>query len=144
MSETVNEAPPKLVVAGIADGMSGPVTNRADEHLRIFGDSGAIYDLDQTPTGRPRLARSGSALFTLTAHTRLAWCPEEGRALRRSELAAAQGLPSHPALACAPGIGTVDFDRYSRSCAARLIGNGMSLPCIGSILVLQVDFTIRV
>ena len=119
---------------GFDDGMSVPVTNRADEYLRIFGDSGAIYDLDQTPTGRPRLARSGLALFTLTAHTRLAWCPEEGRALRRNELAAAQGLPSNPALACALGIGTIDFDRYSRSCAARLIGNGMSLPCIGSIL----------
>ena len=62
---------------GVDDGMSVPVTNRANEYLRIFGDSGAIYDLDQTPTGRPRLARSGSALFTLTAHTRLAWCPEE-------------------------------------------------------------------
>ena len=54
--------------------------------------------------------------------------------MRRSELAAAQGRPLHPSLACALGTGTIDFDCHSRSCAAQLIGNDMSLPCIVSIL----------
>ena len=87
----------------------------------VFGDRGSIYDLDRLPRGRPRKAARDNALFTLTAHTRLTWCSEEGRALRRNELAAGQGLPSHPALACALGTQTLDFESYRRSRAAKMV-----------------------
>ena len=45
--------------------------------------------------------------------------------MRRSELAAAMGLPAHPALGCTYGMHPLFFDHLSRSAAARLIGNGM-------------------
>ena len=119
---------------GIDDCMSAPVLQRADQYIRTFGEIGAVYDLDQLPHGRPRRSRPGEPLFTLTAHTRLAWCAEEGRALRRNELALGQGLRSHSALGCVLGSSVLDFEGYSRSCAARLIRNGMALPCIGAVL----------
>ena len=44
------------------------------------------------------------------------------------------GLPSHPALSSIYGMQHVSFEGFSRSAAGRLIGNGMSVPCIGAIL----------
>lgn len=102
---------------------------------RVFKDKGAAYDLDQLPTGRPRRAHAGAPLFGLTAHTRQVWSPGVDRCLRRSELAASMGIPSHLALAIEYGMTEVSFDHLSRSAAARLIGKGMSIPCVGAILV---------
>ena len=122
-------------LGGPDDAWSASIAKRADGYLEAFNDGSAIYDLDQTPLGRPRVARQGQPLFTLTAHTRMAWAPAEGRCLRRAELGAAMGLPTHEALACRYGTSVLQFDHLSRSCAARLIGNGMSLPCVGCVML---------
>ena len=78
--------------------------------MEVFDDQLGVYDIDQMPTGRPRYARSGSALFSLTAHTRLVWAPSMERCLRRRELGAAMGLPTAPALACAYGMPCVTME----------------------------------
>ena len=119
---------------GADDGFSMPVQKRAREYMRVFKNQEGVYDLDQLPRGRPRRARAGCSLCGLIAHTRNVWSPAEGRTLRRSELAAAMGIPAHTALASTYGIQPLEFDRLSRSAAARLIGNGMSVPCVGAIM----------
>ena len=119
---------------GVDETLSIPVAKRASEYLDVFGDTDAIYDLDQLPRGRPRLARKDCPLFTLTAHTRLAWSPTENRCLRRAELGAAMGLPTHPGIACSYGTKVLSFDHLSRSAAGRLIGNGMSLSSVGAVI----------
>ena len=119
---------------GSDDGFSKAVRRRSREYLRVFKDKLSIYDLDQLPRGRPRRARPGAPLFGLTAHTRNCWSHAFGRSLRRDELAASMGLPSHPALSSRYGMQHISFEGLSRSAAGRLIGNGMSVPCIGSIL----------
>ena len=70
----------------------------------------------------------------ITAHTRVVWCPAEGRSLHRSELAASQGVATHPALASCYGSPVIGFDHLSRSRAAHMIGNGMCLPCVGAVI----------
>ena len=120
---------------GADDGFSVPVSKRAREYLRVFGDRHGVYDLDQLPRGRPRYTQANCPLFGLTAHTRNVWSPAANRCLRRGELAAAMGIPCHPALAASYGIAPLSFDHFSRSAAARLIGNGMSVPCVGSIMI---------
>ena len=112
---------------GADDGFSIPVAKRARQYIRVFGDRLGVYDLDQLPRGRPRYAQAGSPLFGLTAHTRNVWSPAANRCLRRGELAAAMGIPCHPALAAVYGMPALSFDQLSRSAAARLIVNGMSV-----------------
>ena len=116
-------------LTGPDDGFSTSVARRASGYVRVFGDELGVYDLDQLPEGRPRYAKHGAPLFGLTAHTRMVWSPKLGRCMRRSELAAAMGLPAHPALGCTYGMHPLFFDNLSRSAAARLIGNGMCVPC---------------
>ena len=89
---------------GADDGFSTAVRRRAHDYLRLFGDRHGVYDLNQMPRGRPRRARAGCAFVWLTAHARNVWSPAEGRRLRRSEVAAAMGVPCHPALAAAYGV----------------------------------------
>ena len=100
----------------------------------MYRDKLSIYDLDQLPQGRQRRCKDGDPLFGLTAHSRLAWCPAEGRVLHRSELGAAPGIATNSALAACYGSHVVNFDKCSRSRAAHMIGNGMSLPCVGSVI----------
>ena len=50
-----------------------------------------------------------------------------------TELAAAQGLPSHPSLACALGTRRLDFSCLKRGTWARMVGNGMSVACVGAV-----------
>ena len=119
---------------GVDDGMSIPVRRRAEGHSKHFSFTSGIYDLDQLPLGRPRHALDGTPLFTLTSHTRLAWSPGMPRCLRRNELALGMGLPSHPAVGCIYGSPVLNFEGLSRSKSARLVGNGMSVPCVGSVL----------
>ena len=45
------------------------------------------------------------------------------------------GIPSHPAFAGIYGTQVVAFENHSRNAACRLIGNGMSVPCVGSIMI---------
>ena len=82
---------------GIDDCFSKTVAKRAKGYLRKFRDRDGAYDLDQLPDGRPRYVAAGRPLFGLTAHTRMVWSPAADRCLRRSELAAAKGVPCHPA-----------------------------------------------
>ena len=44
------------------------------------------------------------------------------------------GVPCHPALATSYGLPPLSFYHLSRSAAARLIGNGMCVPCVGSVM----------
>ena len=44
------------------------------------------------------------------------------------------GIPCHPAMSTAYGLPPLSFDHLSRSAAARLIGNGMCVPCVGSVM----------
>ena len=118
----------------VDDGMSKPVLDRAAGYAKLFSGASGIYDLDQLPYGRPRHAKDGQPLFTLTAHTRLAWAPAEARCLRRNELALAMGLPSCTAVGSVYGSPVLDFEGLSRSKCGRLVGNGMSVPCVGSVL----------
>ena len=118
----------------VDDGFSHCVQRRAAEYVDVFQDSTAVYDLDQLPTGRPRKAAAGSPLFILTEHTRLVWSPTEKRCLRRAELGAAMCLPAHAAIATRYGSHVVTFESLSRSAAAQMVGNGMSLPSVGSVV----------
>lgn len=120
---------------GADDGFSTAVRKRAHEYSRVFCDRASAYDLDQLPLGRPRRAMAGCRMFGLTAHTRNVWSPSEGRCLRRSELAAAIGMPSHRALGAAYGMVPISFEHFSRSGAARLFGNGMSVSCVGTVMI---------
>ena len=97
-------------------------------------DRDGAYDLDQLPDGRPRYVAAGRPLFGLTAHMRMVWSPSVDRGLHRSELAATMGVPCHPALSIAYGLPPMSFDHLSRSAAAILIGNGMVVPCFGSVM----------
>ena len=116
------------------DCFSKPVAKRAKRYLLKFRDRDGAYDLDQLPDGRPRHVAAGRPLVGLTAHTRMVWSPNANRCLRRSELAAVMGVPCHPALSIAYGLPPLSFDHLSRSAAARLIGNGMCVPCVGSVM----------
>ena len=119
---------------GFDDCFSKPVAKRARRYLQKFCDRDGAYDLDQLPDGRPRYVAAGRPLFGLTAHTRMVWSPAVNRFLRRSELAAAMEIPCHPALSIAYGLPPLSFDYLFRSAAARLIGNGMCVPCVGSVM----------
>ena len=119
---------------GADDGFSAAVRKRSREYLKVFRDRASAYDLDQLPRGRPRRSKAGDPLFALTAHTRNVWSPAEGRRLRRNELAAAMGMPADPALAMIYGMVPLQLEGLSRSAAARLVGNGMSVPCVGAVM----------
>ena len=105
-------------LGGDDDCFSKPVAKRAKRYLQKFRDRHGAYDLDQLPDGRPRYVAAGRPLFGLTAHTRMVWSPEANRSLRRSELAAAMGVPCHPALSIAYGLPPLSFYHLSRSAAS--------------------------
>ena len=116
---------------GVDDCFSASVAKRAKRYLQKFNEKAGAYDLDQCCW---RLCCWGRPLFGLTAHTRMVWSPSADRCLRRSELAAAMGVPCHPALSIAYGLPAMSFDHLSRSAAARLCCNGMCVPCVGSVM----------
>ena len=62
--------------------------------------------------------RMGPCSFS--QHTPDTWCPAMNRCLRRSELGAAMGLPTHPALSCTYGMQHIFFEHLSRSAPGRL------------------------
>ena len=122
-------------MSGVDDGFSKSVAARANEYLEeIIGDRDGVYDLGQLPRGRPRYAWAGAPLFWLTAHTRMIWSPRAGRCLRRQELAAAMGIPGHPALVSTYGLSPICLDHLSGSASARLAGNAMCVPCVGVVM----------
>ena len=69
-------------------------------YVKTFGFSEGFYDLSQNPSFRPRACTGSEPLFTLTTSTGIVWSVAEARCMSATELAAAQGLPSHPS----PGL----------------------------------------
>ena len=97
---------------GVGDCFSKPVAKRAERYLQAFRDRAGVFDLDPLPDGRPRYAAAGRPLFGLTAHMRMVWSPAADLCLRRSELAAAMGVPCHPALSISYGLLPLSLSIY--------------------------------
>ena len=72
--------------------------------------------------------------MTLTTNRHHLWCPMEKRVLTNVEFLAAQEVPAHRTLADASGAPMYDLSLASTSAWARMAGNGMSAPCVGSVL----------
>ena len=103
-------------------------------YVKTFGFPDGFYDLSQNPSFRPRACTGSEPLFTLTTSTGIVWSVAEARCMSATELAAAQGLPSHPSLACALGTQRLDFSCLKRGTWSRMVGNGMSVACVGAVL----------
>ena len=80
-----------------------------------FGFESGYYDLSQNPDFCARACRSEDPLFTLTTNSAHIWSTTKCRFLSGNELGAAQGLPTHPAIAAAMGSVMVDFSGYKPS-----------------------------
>lgn len=100
----------------------------------MFGYDAGFYDLSQNPSFRARACRAVDPLFTFTTNCGNIWSIGAGRCLSGNEIGAAQGLPSHPALAFVLGSTCLDFNHLKRSVWSRMIGNGMSTACVSAVL----------
>ena len=109
---------------------------------KTYGFEAGYYDLSQNPSFCARACRSEDPLFTLTTNCGHIWSISEKRCLSGNEVAAAQGLPSHPGLASALGTPFLDFNSYKRSVWGRMIGNGMSTACVSAVLAWVASFAI--
>ena len=102
-------------------------------YRRVEPSKQALFDLGQNPNERPRICLPGFPLFTLTAQTSCIWSPSLGRMLTINEIATGQGLPCTPTVAGALGMPVLELAHLARTAACRLIGNGMTLCCVGAV-----------
>ena len=102
-------------------------------YRRVEPSKQALFDLGQNPHERPRICLPGFPLFTLTAHTSCIWSPSLGRMLTMNEIATGQRLPCTPFVAGALGMPVLELTHLARTAACRLIGNGMTLCCVGAV-----------
>ena len=62
---------------GEPEALAGSYARNAAGYVQKYGDMHGIYDLAQSPTGRPRAAIRGAACMTLTTNCRHLWNPTE-------------------------------------------------------------------
>ena len=99
-----------------------------------FGFGSGYYDISQNPDYCGGACRSEDHLFTLTTNSAHVWSTSKCRFLSGNELGAAQGLPTHSAIAAAVGSTVVDVNGYKPSVLGRMVGNGMATVCVSAML----------